>query len=133
MDILVPSFRMMSLSRIREYLLTRPWGVLMNPITLSRIFELIDREKATKSSLVKQVKVGSEVKLLDRHTSTVSKIVLADPKDSNPSLGKISYLSLLGSELLGAIPGEKVSVDILGRSCDFQVLGVKEAPLNNRR
>jgi transcription elongation GreA/GreB family factor len=133
MDILVPSYFMVTLNRLREYLLTRPWGALMNPISLARIFELVDIEKATKANAVKQATIGSEVKLLDKQTSTISRITLTEPENSNPNLGRISYLSLLGSELLGVVAGQKVSIGILGRAIDFQVLGIKDSPLDGNR
>lgn len=133
MDILAPSFFMITLNRLREYLLTRPWGVLMNPISLARIFELVDIEKATKANTIQRAQIGSEVKLLDKQTSTISRITLTEPENSNPNLGKISYLSLLGSELLGVVPGEKISVGILGRAVNFQVLGIKDTQLDSRR
>lgn len=97
---------------------------MMNHLSLVNIFE---NHKAHKNCIPRsayQATVGSRIKLLDKQTLTYSRITLTGAEDHAPEYGRISYLSSLGSELLGSEYGQYISIDVLGKEIEFQVLSV---------
>lgn len=124
MKALVPTCSEAALYCAREYLLTMP-GVMMNHLSLATVFENIEQNRASKAYDLQRACVGSQIELLDERTAKVSLITLTEPGNSQPSLGRVSYFSLLGSKLLGVLPGQSVSVNVLGRPIKYHVLSVK--------
>ncbi|MFT6448066.1 MAG: transcription elongation GreA/GreB family factor [Oleispira sp.] len=99
-------------------------GVMKNHLSLVRIVEDFKNKSTRNINRVYQAQIGSKIKLLDKQTFTSSRITLTEPDDSDPNSGKVSYLSALGSELLGSVSGQNISVDVFGRIIDFQVLSI---------
>ncbi len=96
----------------------------MNHLSLVRIFEDFKKYNSHNLNRIHQAKIGSKIKLLDKQTFTSTRITLTEPEDSDPHSGKVSYLSALGIELLGTVSGQNISIDVFGKSLDFQVLNV---------
>lgn len=96
----------------------------MNHLSLVHIFEDSKKKRSRSASSIAQAKIGSKIKLLDKQTFTCSRITLTGPNDHGPDSGKVSYLSSLGSELLGAATGQHIRVDVMGKAIEFQVLSV---------
>lgn len=112
----------------------------MSHLSLVSIFEEFKNKKSVVKKLARQeskattvqATVGSKIKLLDKQTFTYSRITLTGPADAHDS-AKVSYLSSLGSELLGVASGQHISVDVLGKAIKFQVLSViNTQPLQGR-
>jgi len=117
---------------VPDYLLEYE-GVMMNHLSLVRIFEDFKKNNARNLNRIYQVQIGSKIKLLDKQTFTSSRITLTEPDESDPYSGKVSYLSALGTELLGTVSGQHISVDVLGKAINFQVLSVINAQPFQRR
>lgn len=96
----------------------------MNHLSLVRIAEDFKKNSTRNINRMYQAQIGSKIKLLDKQTFTRSRITLTEPDDSDPHSGRVSYLSALGSELLGTVSGQNISVDVFGRTIDFQVLSI---------
>lgn len=96
----------------------------MSHLSLVRIFEDFKKKKSLTANNLAQAKIGSRIKLLDKQTFTCSRITLTGPHDHGPDSGKVSYLSSLGSELLGAASGQHIRVDVLRKDIECQVLSV---------
>lgn len=96
----------------------------MNHLSLVRIAEDFKKNSTRNINRMYQAQIGSKIKLLDKQTFTCSRITLTEPDDSDPHSGRVSYLSALGSELLGTVSGQNISVDVFGRTIDFQVLSI---------
>lgn len=133
MEVLEPSLFVTIQRCAQEFLLTRPLGVMMNHLSLAQVFEEVEKNKISKRRDLYRARIGSKIKLLDKQTLTTSTITLTKPDDSDVHDGKLSCLSMLGSELLGAISGQHISISVLGRSVEFQVLGVENAQPIERR
>jgi transcription elongation factor GreA len=56
------------------------------------------------------VEIGSKVVVKKVGEKTESELLIVGPEEVDPSLGKISYLSPLGSKLMGHKSGAKISV-----------------------
>lgn len=125
MEILDISFLIAIRRCAQQYLLTSPWGMMLNHLSLAHVFEKIEKYKTNYSADSYRAGIGSQVKLLNKQTSATSLITLSEPSDSNAEFGKISCLSLLGSKLLGAVTDQHIKVEVLGRMMKFQVLSVK--------
>jgi len=97
---------------------------MMNHLSLVRIVEDFKKNSTRNINRMYQAQIGSKIKLLDKQTFTSSRITLTEPDDSDPHSGRVSYLSALGSELLGTVSGQNISVDVFGRAIDFQVLSI---------
>lgn len=132
MGILTPFYFMAVLHSVREYLLTMPWGVMTDHLSLACIFETIEKNKANKINELYRSRVGSQITLINTQTLSSSLVTLTEPANSDPYFGKISYLSLLGSELLGAVSGQHIDINVLGRSIKFQVLDINNTQLTQR-
>lgn len=96
----------------------------MNHLSLVRIVDDFKKNSSRHINRNFHAQIGSKIKLLDKQTFTSSRIMLTEPDDSDPSAGKVSYLSALGSELLGTVPGQEISIDVFGRVINFQVLSI---------
>lgn len=96
----------------------------MNHLSLVNIFDSHRTRKNRIPRNAYQATVSSRIKLLDKQTLTYSRITLTGAEDHAPELGRVSYLSSLGSELLGSEYGQYISIDVLGKEIEFQVLSV---------
>lgn len=105
----------------------------MSHFSLARIFDEIDKTNTNKTDSPYRARIGSQLSLLDKQTSSLLEVTLTRPNNSAPTFGKISHDSLLGLELLGVLPGQHVSVDVLGRNVKYQVLSVNNAQPTQRR
>ena len=117
----------------QDFLLTRPWGVMIDHLSLAHVFEQIEKTKITKNRDLYRACIGSQIKLLDKQALTVSTVTLTEPDESDVDVGKLSCLSMLGSELFGAETGQNISVDVLGRTVKFQVLSIHNTQVTQRR
>lgn len=109
----------------------------MHQLSLVNILENLKNNKIRQSSNVSRVQFGSKVKLLDKQTFTYSRVTLTGPSEKTQGLeditqphsntsssGKVSYLSSLGSELLGSLSGEHIRINVRGKSLEYQVLSI---------
>lgn len=67
------------------------------------------------------VSVGSQVTIVEDGTDDEETYIIVGAAEANPSEGKISNLSPIGSALLGAKRGEKVKVQTPGGTITFKV------------
>jgi transcription elongation GreA/GreB family factor len=105
----------------------------MNYHSLASKFKEIEKIKTHNMNDLYRARVGSQVKLLDKESLTSTWLTLAEPNNSRPEFGKISCLSLLGSELLGVVTGQEVSVSVMGRVSKFQVMSIRNTQKSQRR
>lgn len=109
----------------RQYCLTKPWGMTISPLDLagilSRLEGLIDGPQVDTT----KVAVGHKVTLMDHQLQENVSFILVSPEDSEPEHGKLSFLSPLGSALIGLSLGEKVKIPIFGREMSFQVTAIE--------
>lgn len=106
----------------------------MHQLSLVNILENLKNNKIRQSSNVYRVQFGSRIKLLDKQTFTYSRVTLTGPGEKTQSLaqphsntsssGKVSYLSSLGAELMGALSGDHIRINVRGKSLDYQVLSI---------
>jgi transcription elongation factor GreA len=63
-----------------------------------------------KMELKDQVATGNTVVLVDNQSGQLIKYCIVGPKEANPAIGKISYVSPLGKAIMGKAKGEIVKV-----------------------
>ena len=83
----------------------------------SQIIEKDDREDV--------VGIGDHVTLREKGETEEEVYHLVGPAEANPKVGKISYQSPLGQELIGKQVGAKVTVKAPDGNITFEVLGIK--------
>jgi len=88
---------------------------------LSRLEGLIDEPQVDTT----KVAVGHKVTLIDHQLQENVSFILVSPEDSEPEQSKLSFLSPLGSALIGLSLGEKVKIPIFGREMSFQVTAIE--------
>lgn len=109
----------------------------MDQLSLVNIIESLKNNKVRQSRNVPRVKFGSKIKLLDKQTFIYFRVTLIGPSDKMQGLedinqphsntsnsGKVSYLSTLGAELMGALSGDHIRINVRGKSLDYQVLSI---------
>ena len=133
MEILQPSFFATMQHCAQQFLLKRPLGVMMDHLSLAHVFEIVEKNKTNKRRDLYKARIGSQIKLLDKQTLTTSTVTLTKPANSDLDVGNLSCLSMLGSELLGAVSGQHININVLGRSVKFQVLSVENTQPIERR
>lgn len=94
--------------------------------TDGRIFSIKDRLKRAvviQSDASDKIQLGSTVVL---HVNNQEKTYLiVGPQEANPTQGRISYVSPLGSELLGHGAGEEVTIKTANGETMYKILEVK--------
>ncbi len=109
---------------MRRYFLTRPWHMAMSPLQLAETLSKSEAEGTLRVSGNNRIFLGSEIVLFDKDLREEVKFTLVNPEDSNPDEGKLSFLSLLGIELMGLKAGDELEVRLFGRNMRFVVLRV---------
>lgn len=108
----------------RRFGLTSPLGLARAPYELASSLARAEKLLTPARDDLPSVKPGARVLLVDEQSSEIVSFVLVSPEQSHPENGKLSYLSLLGSQLLGAQIGQRVSVSVLGQAFSFRIVGI---------
>ncbi len=106
----------------RQYYLRLPWCMSLSPVELSALFATLERNAVEKS----RVSIGHKVTLFDVQEKEIFTLVLTSPRDSNPEKGFISYLSPLGRQLIGRMPGDVVETKMFCRSTQFRIVRIEQ-------
>ena len=109
----------------RQYCLTKPWGMTISPLDLARIMARLDSSTNETHVDTSKVALGHKVSLIDHQLQESVSFILVTPEDSDPEQGKLSFLSPLGSALIGLALGEKVKIQIFGREMSFQITAIE--------
>lgn len=110
--------------RAKNYYLTQPWGLGIEPLMLSKIFERIELDNGVLSKKYSRVSINSCVTIMDYQENQLIDLKVVPPALSNPKEGLVSYLSPLGAELIDTKKGDVINVDFLGSHMKFQVIEV---------
>lgn len=109
----------------RYFYATQPWALSTEPISLSDSFEKIKTSHEFKTeNHMNKVTLHSTVTLWDLQENQICDLTLVTPPESKPEKGRISFLSLLGSRLMGKASGDLVSVSFLGTAMRFRVIKI---------
>lgn len=98
----------------------------LNPMQLFTIFERIPKQPEDLTNNTGRISVGDRITLFDYQEHQAFELTLVSPQNGKPEKGVISILSPLGSELLGARPGHKISIPVFGRVMHYMVVYVKQ-------
>ena len=109
----------------RQYCLTKPWGMTISPLDLARILSSLENQNDKTLVDTSKVALGHKVDLMDHQLQESVSFTLVSPEDSDPETGKLSFLSPLGSALIGLTLGEMVKIPIFGREMRFQVTAIE--------
>ncbi len=71
------------------------------------------------------VQVGSKVVVKKSSDKSESELLIVGPEEVDPTQGKISYLSPLGSKLMGNKPGSKISVTTPKGQLAYEIVKIK--------
>ena len=91
--------------------------MLMEPIELSILLERLEFSQKNSSRLLGRITVGSSVTIKNRETREKLTVTLVPPELAEPEEQMISFISPLGSALLGLKLGD-VAVTEFGRRTD---------------
>ncbi|WP_286872861.1 GreA/GreB family elongation factor [Idiomarina sp. UBA4520] len=80
--------------------------MLMDPIELSLLLERLEFSQQKSSRLLGRVTVGSSVTVRNRNTNEKITVTLVPPELADPESQLISFISPLGSSLLGLRLGD---------------------------
>lgn len=109
----------------RQFGLTNAWGVTRRPYELAQSFARTEKIlNQFKGNLVEAMP-GKKITLFDEQLQEEVTFTLVPPEESDPGNGKLSFLSPLGSRLLGRSAGEKVEVQIFGRRDAFRIIRIE--------
>jgi len=104
--------------------------ITLRPVELASLLEklegIYDEPKLPLETNV--VLIGSKVVILDMFDYTEMSVVISLPDDSDPSQGKISILSPLGSSLLGRKRGETFAIFCGNRMNRFRIISIDQQP-----
>ena len=100
--------------------------MLMDPIELSILLERLEFSQKQSSRLLGRITVGSSVTIKNRVTREKLTVTLVPPELAEPEEQMISFISPLGSALLGLKLGD-VAVTEFGRRTDkWDVISVNQ-------
>ena len=85
------------------------------------LYKVIDLDKLSRNRVV----FGSTCVLVDEDTDEEKTYTVLGPDDSNPSKGSISYLSPVGTALLGREVGDEVTINIPRGSVTYEITEIK--------
>jgi transcription elongation GreA/GreB family factor len=104
--------------------------ITLRPVELASLLEklegIYDEPKLPLKKNV--VLIGSKVVILDMFDYTEMSLIISLPDDSDPSKGKISVLSPLGSSLLGRERGETFAIFYGNRMNRFRITSIDQQP-----
>ena len=106
--------------RARHFYITRPWGMNIGPFTLSRLLETAGSATSQSTS----VAVGCRITLFDFQENDVCEMDIVSPQESQPSTGKISFLSPLGAALLNKRIDDTVKIPVPGGAMKFKIIRI---------
>lgn len=113
------------LHHARNFYVTRPWAMTIDPIRLTDLFEKVENSAAPRQRhRTGAVQLNTQVTLLDLQENQLNDLILVAPDESQPERGRISFLSLLGSKLMGKSSGDLISIGFLGSTLRFKVVKV---------
>lgn len=113
------------LHHARNFYVTRPWAMTIDPIRLTDLFEKVENSAARRQRhRTGAVQLNTQVTLLDLQENQLNDLILVAPDESQPERGRISFLSLLGSKLMGKSSGDLISIGFLGSTLRFKVVKV---------
>jgi transcription elongation factor GreA len=128
-DILSVNFINRFLLRLCSYAyktsLTSSWLVAARPLELALLFSTLERVAREEVNDMGRIKLGNKVTLLDLQAKEPCSLYLVKSCEGDSRSTAVSYLSPLGSKLLGRAPGETVEVKIFGRTERFHIVGVE--------
>lgn len=84
--------------------------LLLDDVRLATLLHNLKLAGSPAATLERRVRVGSYVTLTSPDFSENIEVKLVEPTASRPQRNRISYLSPLGSTLLGLRPGSEVSI-----------------------
>lgn len=100
------------------------YQILMNPLKLSIFLNRFEFSQTHASRLENKIRVGCRVVLKNLATHQIMNLRVVSPEQACIEIGDISYLSALGSELLGCQRESIIYVDTLKHSNAWKVLSV---------
>tara|TARA_R110000868_G_scaffold1683_7_gene13548 strand:+ start:264 stop:635 length:372 start_codon:yes stop_codon:yes gene_type:complete len=113
----------------RKALLKNTRVCLIGPRDLSTLIGKLDRIERLRSTghIAQVASIGSKLKLLDLEVDNMAELTLVASSQSSPKTHEVSIFSPLGSMLLGAVPGEVVSLQNYARGCRYLVISVADS------
>src|SRR5690606_26570195 len=108
----------------RQYCLTNSWDMTAKPFELAASMEKLEFLRKKSDGHLTRVLPGRSVRLFDVENNEEVDFKLVTPDESDPENAKISFLSPLGSKLLGCVANDTVEVRIFGRKEVFHVIRV---------
>lgn len=87
------------------------------------LVSIIENAKIIRKRTAKQISIGSVVKLVNHQICHIFQIV--EKVEANPTLGKVSDESPLGSKLLGKQVGEIIMVPTPNGQLEFSIVAVR--------
>ncbi|RUO28998.1 transcription elongation factor GreAB [Aliidiomarina sedimenti] len=85
--------------------------VLLDPVALASLLNRLEQSNSSNARLERRAGVGSYLTLTRLDWVEQLEIQLVEPSLSQPSQGRISFLSPLGSALIGLRPGHTATID----------------------
>lgn len=108
----------------RQFGLTNAWGLSRPPHELAHNFAKTERILGQLQDNLVKAMPGKKITLFDEQLLEEVTFTLVPPEESDPGNGKLSFLSPLGSRLMGRSAGDQVEVQIFGRRDAFRIIRV---------
>lgn len=113
------------LRHARNFYVTRPWAMTIDPIRLTDLFNTVENAAGSANKKKSgEVKLNTQITLLDLQDNQLNDLTLVAPNESQPEQGRISFLSLLGSKLMGKSIGDLITIGFLGSTLRFKVVQI---------
>lgn len=103
------------------------YSLTLSPIEIANVIDKLEGIYDSPPNTPRDgniVAIESSISLIDMLDDSETTITVVLPGDSDPSQGKISVLSPLGSALLGKKHGETITFFVGNRMNRFQILAV---------
>jgi transcription elongation GreA/GreB family factor len=121
----VRCFLQQLVSYARKTGLMSSWLVAKSPLELAQLFSTLEGVARGGINNMGRIRLGNKVTLLDLQAKEPCSLYLVQSCEGDSRSAAVSYMSPLGSQLLGRTLGEIVEVKIFGRTERFHILGVE--------
>lgn len=101
------------------------WLVSKSPLELAQLFSTLEGVSRGGRNDMGRIRLGNKITLLDLQAKEPCSLYLVKSCEGDSRSAAVSYMSPLGSKLLGRTRGETVEVKIFGRTERFHILGVE--------
>lgn len=110
--------------KVESYCALNRSNLYLTPTELADVVEKLEGLDAINDADMDKAHIGKVVELLDMYEGNMVSFELVLPEHNDPTQGRLSILSPIGSAILGRTAGEIVRVSLLGSRQSYLICKV---------